>query len=68
MRPADIGSLIAGLLVIVGIALAMGQYPRLERFAREQAVLALRGWEPQPFFVKAKDTSDRGRSRKAKSF
>ncbi len=52
MRPAEIGSLITGLLVIIGIALAVGQYPRLERFARAQAAQALRGWQPHPFFVK----------------
>ncbi len=41
MKPAEIGSLVSGLLVVIGIAIGLGQYPRLERWAREQAIEAM---------------------------
>ncbi len=37
----DISPLIKGVMAIIGIALALGQYPRLEHWAREQATQAL---------------------------
>ena len=38
MNIPDLSPLIKGVLVIVGIAIAIGQYPRLEVWARSQAI------------------------------
>ena len=46
----DLAPLIKGVLVIVGIALALGQYPKLETWAREQAIEAVAWKEPLPYF------------------
>lgn len=50
MRPTEIKDLVAGLLVVIFIAMAIGQYGRLERFARDQAKASLRGWPEHRFF------------------
>lgn len=50
MRPTEIKDLVAGLLVVIFIAIAVGQYGRLQAFARAQAQAALKGWPAHPFF------------------
>ena len=42
MKTPEIGSLVTGILAIVGLALALGQYGRLETWARNQAIEAMR--------------------------
>ena len=44
--------LIKGLMVVIGISMALGRYGRLQEFARRQAVESLRGWHTQPYFPK----------------
>ncbi len=47
MRTPDIAPLIQGVFVLIAIAVGLGQYPRLEHWARAQALGAMQ-WE-QPF-------------------
>jgi hypothetical protein len=41
MRPIDLRDLIVGLLVVIFLAIATGQYWKLERYARREAERAL---------------------------
>ena len=41
MRPLDIKSLVEGILAIIFLALALGQFERLQKFAREEMASAL---------------------------
>lgn len=50
MRPAEIKDLVVGLMVVVMIAMATGQYGKLKQFSRKQAASALKGWKTHPFF------------------
>ena len=50
MRTPDIGSLVTGLLAVVGLALALGQYGRLEAWARAQAIEAMAWKQGLPYF------------------
>jgi hypothetical protein len=51
MRPSiDLTGLIKGLMVIILFALSIGQLDRLHEFAKQEAMSALRGWPPHPFF------------------
>ncbi len=50
MGAVDISPLVKGLLVVIGISLAVGQYGRLEHWARKQAVEALVWSRPLPYF------------------
>ena len=50
MKPIDLNSLVAGLLALILISLSFGKYEKLHAFARREAVQALRGWHPHPFF------------------
>ena len=50
MRTPDIGSLVTGILAVVGIALALGQYGRLETWARNQAIEAMSWKRGLPYF------------------
>ncbi len=38
MKTTDISDLMKGLLVIIGLAISMGRYEEIKRFARSQAV------------------------------
>jgi hypothetical protein len=49
----DLSPLIKGVLVLIGIAIALGQYPRLERWARTQALEAVQWKQGLPYFFAA---------------
>jgi|GEM_PF-2767352 len=44
----DIAPLVKGIISIIGIALALGQYPKLEHWAREQAIEAMKWKQDLP--------------------
>ena len=46
----DVSPLIRGLLVVIGIAIAVGQYPKLEHWAREQAAESFAWKQGLPHF------------------
>ena len=46
----DVSPLIRGLLAIIGIAVAFGQYPKLEQWAREQAAESFAWKQGLPHF------------------
>jgi len=46
----DLAPLIKSVLAIVGIAFALGQYPKLETWARVEATQAVSWKEPLPYF------------------
>ena len=46
----DLSALIRGLLVVISIAVGLGQYPKLERWSREQAAEALEWKRGLPHF------------------
>lgn len=50
MQIPDLSPLIKGVIVIVGMAIATGQYGRLESWARVQALHAVAWSEPLPYF------------------
>ena len=50
MQTPDLSPLVKGVIARVGLALALGQYGRLERWARTQAMEALAWKEPLPYF------------------
>jgi hypothetical protein len=50
MKPTEIKDLVTGLLVLIFAAMALGQYGRLERFARREAVAALHPRPTSAFF------------------
>lgn len=52
MRPVEIKDLVVGILAVIFISMALGQYGRLERFARTEAAKALRP-KPVPEFFPA---------------
>jgi hypothetical protein len=49
----DLSPLVKGVLVLIGIAIALGQYPRLERWARSQALEAVQWKQGLPYFFDA---------------
>lgn len=53
MRPIDIRALVESILAVIFLAIALGQFGKLQKFAREEAVHALesRG-RLQQFFPK----------------
>lgn len=59
MKPVDIKDIVIGLLTVISIAMALGQYDNLERFARREFVKSLKphGWYSAPFFPKSTSTS-----------
>ena len=48
----DLSGLIKGLLVVIGIAITTGQYPRLEAWSRSQAIEALSWKQGLPHFFR----------------
>jgi hypothetical protein len=50
MNTPDIGPLVKGIMVIIGISIATGQYSNLEHWARVQAAEAFLWKEPLPYF------------------
>lgn len=52
MRPTEIKDIVTGLLAIIFVAMALGQYGRLEQFARAEAAKALQP-KPVPAFFPA---------------
>lgn len=61
MKPLDIKDLAAGLLSVILLSMAVGQYGKLQGFARGQAAAALRGWPAHPFFPPGYDYHRAGR-------
>jgi hypothetical protein len=52
----DLSPLIKGVLVLIGIAIVLGQYPRLENWARSQALEAVEWKQGLPYFFAAPQT------------
>ena len=50
MKTPDFGSLVTGFLTIIGLAMACGQYGKLEAWTRNQAVEALAWKQGLPYF------------------
>jgi hypothetical protein len=50
MQTPDLSPLVKGIIVIVGIAIALGQYPKLERWAKLQAIEAIEWKQGLPYF------------------
>ena len=50
MRTPDISSIFSGLMVVVMIALATGNYRALEKWARHQGAEVLAWKQPLPYF------------------
>lgn len=44
MRPMEIKDLVVGLLTILVLAMAVGQFGKVQAFAIRQAASALKGW------------------------
>jgi hypothetical protein len=58
--------IVAGLMVVVGIAISFGKLDDLHRFARREAAKALRGWQaPPPFFQKGYKITGHSHERKS---
>ncbi len=53
MKATDITGLVKGLLVVIGLAISVGRYDDLRKFARNQAIESLKGWKSTPFFYPA---------------
>jgi hypothetical protein len=49
----DLSPMVKGVLAIIGIAIALGQYPRLERWACVQALEAVQWKQGLPYFFAA---------------
>lgn len=56
MNATDLRDIIKGLLVVISISLALGQYPKLQRFARLEAAKALKGGHTPRFFPNGYDS------------
>ena len=50
MRTPEIAPLVQGVMAIIGLALMLGQYPKLERWAQLHAAEALMWQRPLPYF------------------
>jgi len=50
MKTPDFGSLVTGFLTIIGIAMACGQYGKLQAWTRNQAAEALAWKQGLPYF------------------
>ena len=50
MNTPDISPLVKGILGIILLAISFGQYPKLEHWARVQAIQALEWKENLPYF------------------
>lgn len=50
MNPPDISPLVKGAIALVGIALTLGFYGKLEHWARNEALEAIEWKEPLPYF------------------
>jgi hypothetical protein len=50
MRSIDIGPLVKGALVIIGLAIATGHYDNLASWSRKEAARALTRNRPLPYF------------------
>lgn len=50
MRAIDLTKLIEGLLVLILVAIALGQYNNLRAFAAREAAASLHGWGTHAFF------------------
>jgi hypothetical protein len=48
----DLREMVNGILTIIFISIAIGQFDKLHSFAREQAIASLRGWPAYHFFPK----------------
>ena len=46
----DLTPLIRGLLVVIGISIVLGKYGALQKYARQEAVASLQGWNSPVFF------------------
>jgi hypothetical protein len=54
MNAPDLSPLVKGSLALIGIALTLGQFGKLETWARHQAVEAVAWKQPLPYFFASK--------------
>jgi hypothetical protein len=57
MQTPDLSPLVRGVIVIVGLAIALGQYPNLEKWARTQALEAVSWKQGLPYFFPQPSTT-----------
>jgi hypothetical protein len=50
MNTPDISSMVRGILVVIGLAVVVGEYPRLEHWARAQAIESMQWKQGLPLF------------------
>jgi hypothetical protein len=60
MQTTDLSPLVRGIIVIVGIAIALGQYPKLERWAKTQALEAIEWRQGLPYFFPQANRTNTG--------
>lgn len=56
MNAVDISGLVKGILTIIGISIALGQFGKLEHLARKQAMEALEWKQGLPYFFEPERT------------
>ncbi len=54
----DLSPLVKGVMALIGLAIALGQYPRLEHWARTQALEAVQWKQGLPYFFPAPAAGD----------
>jgi hypothetical protein len=57
MQTPDLSPLVRGIIVIIGIAIALWQYTKLERWAKLQAIEAIEWKQGLPYFFSSKSNS-----------
>jgi hypothetical protein len=63
----DLSSLIRGLMAVIGIALALGRYPKLAHWSKEQAAESIAWKHGLPhFFAKPHPSKNLHRAKNAK--
>ena len=55
MKPIDLSGLIQGLAVVIILAISIGKYDALKKFAMNEARHALKPTPTKPFFPKSYD-------------
>lgn len=53
MKPTEIKDLVSGLLLLIFATIALGQYGRLEKFARREAAKAFHPRSVRAFFPRS---------------
>jgi hypothetical protein len=61
MNAPDLSSLVKGAIAVVGIAITLGLYGKLESWTRQQAIQAVTWKEPLPYFFGSKHHNSKQR-------